>query len=51
MLEDRGVAMVPQHQFGYGNLELTFAFEHAVPDNSLQILHKRAANWVPLFNR
>ena len=51
MLEDRKLPYSPGNQFGYGNLELTYAFEHAAPDNSLQILHERNENWSPLFNR
>lgn len=37
--------------FGYGNLELTYAFEHAAPDNSLHILFYKNDMWNPLFNR
>lgn len=51
MLETRGIVLGADNQFGYGNLELTFAFEHAAPDNSLQVLHRRHDNWSPLFNR
>lgn len=40
------------HRMGYGNLELLYAFGHAVPDNSLPILWwQRGKNWNPLFNR
>jgi hypothetical protein len=37
---------------GFGHFELTYAFEHAVPDNSLPILwwHHSDA-WSPLFDR
>lgn len=51
MLEKRGIALGRGNQYGYGDLELTFAFEHAAPDNSLHVLHERRDNWVPLFNR
>jgi hypothetical protein len=51
MLAKRGISPLKGREFGYGDLELTFAFEHAAPDNSLQILHMREGNWRPLFNR
>ena len=51
MLAQRGITYGAGNQYGYGNMELTFAFEHAAPDNSLQVLHQRHDNWVPLFNR
>jgi hypothetical protein len=51
MLQQRGITLSPGHQYGYGDLELTFAFEHAAPDNSLQVLHKRNDKWAPLFDR
>ena len=51
MMAKRGIIYGKGHQYGYGDLELTFAFEHAAPDNSLQVLHERHDNWVPLFNR
>jgi len=50
MLKQRGINLVTGHQYGYGNLELTYAFEHAAPDNSLHALHKRNEKWSPLFN-
>lgn len=51
MLTKRGFIFNPDNQFGFGNLELTFAFEHAAPDNSLQVLHMRKDGWCELFNR
>jgi len=51
MLAKRGITPGIGNQYGYGDMELTFAFEHAAPDNSLQVLHERHDNWVPLFNR
>jgi len=51
MLAQRGITHGIGNQYGYGDMELTFAFEHAAPDNSLQVLHERHDNWVPLFNR
>ena len=51
LLNSRGIIFGSGNEYGYGNLELTFAFEHAAPDNSLQILHKKTDSWFPLFNR
>lgn len=51
MLAQRGITYGVGNQYGYGDMELTFAFEHAAPDNSLQVLHEKHDNWVPLFNR
>lgn len=51
MLKKRGLIYSASDSFGYGNLEIVFSFEHASPDNSLQVLHERDNNWVPLFNR
>ncbi len=37
---------------GFGHFELTYAFEHAIPDNSLPILWWSKSNdWKPLFDR
>jgi hypothetical protein len=37
---------------GFGHFELTYAFEHAIPDNSLPILWWNMSNdWKPLFDR
>lgn len=37
---------------GFGHLELTYAFQHATPDNSLPILWwARSPEWTPLFDR
>jgi hypothetical protein len=51
MLAQRGINYGSGNQFGYCDMELTFAFEHAAPDNSLHVLHTRHPNWSPLFNR
>lgn len=51
MLAQRGIIYGEGNQYGYCDMELTFAFEHAAPDNSLQVLHQRHDNWVALFNR
>ncbi len=50
MLGKRNIILIPTQSYGYGNLEITFAFEHAAPDNSLHILHKRHPELNPLFN-
>lgn len=36
---------------GYGNLGCMVAYEHGVPDNSLQLLWDRSKTWTPLFPR
>ena len=51
MLSQRGINYEAGNQFGWGDMELTFAFEHAAPDNSLQLIHLRHSNCDPLFNR
>lgn len=51
MLKKRNINLGVGNQFGYGDLEIVLSFEHAAPDNSLQILTYRTENWVPLFNR
>jgi hypothetical protein len=51
MLKERDIILQSDREFGFGNLELTFSFEHASPDNSLHILHLRSPKWNPLFNR
>jgi len=51
MIQKRGITLSEGNEYGFGNLELTVAFEHAAPDNSLQILTYRTENWNPLFNR
>lgn len=43
--------LAPETLDGYGNLALAYAFEHAVPDNSLPLLWLRTSNWEPLFER
>jgi hypothetical protein len=51
MLKKKGFNLLNDREFGYGNLELTFAFNHAIPDNSLGILHFSENNWIPLIKR
>jgi len=36
---------------GFGNLSLTYAFNHATPDNCLPLLWCESANWKPLLDR
>nr|WP_315247091.1 hypothetical protein [uncultured Albidiferax sp.] len=36
---------------GFGSLGLMVAFEHGIPDDSLQLLWDRSANWAPLIER
>jgi hypothetical protein len=38
-------------QEGFGSLGLMVAFEHGIPDDSLQLLWDRSANWFPLIER
>jgi hypothetical protein len=40
-----------KHPLGYGELGCIIAYEHGVPDNSLQILWDRSTRWQPLFMR
>lgn len=37
-----------ENQFGFGNLGLTYIFEHAAPDSNLHILWDKTDNWHPL---
>ncbi|SKB59703.1 hypothetical protein SAMN05660226_02277 [Parapedobacter luteus] len=50
LMTDRAIPFDPVTPFGYGNLEITLSFEHAAPDNSLQILHYQSSNWNSLFH-
>lgn len=36
---------------GFGSLGLMVAFEHGIPDDSLQLLWDRSTNWAPLIER
>jgi hypothetical protein len=51
LLKKFGISPSTGNEYGYGNMELTFAFEHAAPDNSLEILYARNNGCNPLFNR
>jgi hypothetical protein len=41
----------PEDLRGFGNLSLTYAFNHATPDNCLPLLWCEGANWRPLLDR
>lgn len=43
-----GFAAAP---LGFGSLGLMVAYEHGVPDDSLQLLWNESATWMPLFDR
>ena len=52
LLRNRGIQIHGPNRRGYGHLELTVAFENAVPDNSLPILWwNKSQEWKRLFNR
>jgi hypothetical protein len=52
LLQQRGIPLASCDRRGYGGLELTYVFQHAVPDNNLPILWwDRSPDWKPLFAR
>ncbi len=52
LLEDRQIKIDGPDRRGFGHFELAYAFEHAIPDNSLPILWWRDSEvWQPLFDR
>ncbi len=52
LLKNRGIDLQGPDRRGYGHFELAYAFEHAVPDNSLPLLWwPDSPNWRPLFDR
>lgn len=52
LLSDRGINISGPDRRGYGHLELAYAFQHSVPDNSLPILWWDGGElWRPLFDR
>jgi hypothetical protein len=52
LLQDRNIALSGTDRGGFGGLKLTYAFEHAAPDNCLPILWWRhSSQWTPLFDR
>jgi hypothetical protein len=46
-----GARLEPRTPLGYGDLQAAVVFDWACPNNSLPILRKRGADWVPLFER
>lgn len=36
---------------GFGSLGLMVAFEHGIPDDSLQLLWSKSTNWIPLIEK
>jgi hypothetical protein len=51
-LDRRGLSIGREDQLGFGGLGLTYAFEHAVPDNNLPLLWwEEDGIWSPLFDR
>jgi hypothetical protein len=52
LLADRKIEIYGPDRRGFGHLEVAYAFEHAVPDNSLPILWwEESEHWRPLFLR
>ena len=52
LLDYHGISISGPDRRGFGHLELVYAFEHAVPDNSLPILWwDESDQWRPLFDR
>ena len=52
LMEKRGIDIFGPNRRGFGHFELTYVFEHAIPDNSLPILWWRhSEEWRPLFDR
>lgn len=48
----KGIPLSSTDRLGFGGLGLTYAFEHAVPDNNLPILWWPGSGaWAPLFDR
>lgn len=51
LLKSRGLPVPKSYVFGWGKLGLSYAFEHAVPNNSLPIYWFGHEHWKPLFWR
>jgi hypothetical protein len=51
LLRDKNIEIPSSQSRGYGYLELTYAFDHSIPDNSLPLLWKSSDPWIPLFDR
>lgn len=52
LIKQRKIAVSGPDRRGYGHFELVYAFENAVPDNSLPIIWwAKSPDWQPLFDR
>jgi hypothetical protein len=52
LLQDREIELEGKNRQGFGGLEVLYAFQNAVPDNSLPLLWwDKSPKWTPLFNR
>jgi len=52
LLEKYGFpAPLDENRFGFGNLGLAYTFNHASPDNTLNIIWEETDNWKPLIAR
>lgn len=50
IVTDRAFAIPNSEIYGYGNLELSYGFEHGIPDNTLPIFSYSDIDWKPLLN-
>jgi len=52
LLRSKGINLRGSRQFGYGGLGVAYAFQHAVPDDSLPLFWwNRSNSFAPLFDR
>jgi hypothetical protein len=51
LAQDLGARLEPRTPLGYGDLQAAVVFDWACPNNSLPILRRRSADWLPLFER
>lgn len=51
LLERHSLPIPDQYLFGWGELALTYVFDHAVPNNSLPLYWFSTKDWAPLFRR
>jgi hypothetical protein len=52
ILKERKITTVDKiNTLGYGDLQIAYSFEHACPDNCLNLLWKKTDEWNPLFNQ
>lgn len=51
MLIKRGINLAEGEEFGFGNLQIAYAFEDSSPDNALNVLWLNTTGWSPLFGR